>query len=424
VSEGAAPLRVLVNLTWLVPGVVGGSEESTTDALRAVLEYRPDIQPHLAVLRPFLDAHPDLAEACRCDVLDLSGANKVVRVWKDQTWLSRRTLDASPDVVHHAGGVVPLRHPGRVVVTIHDLQPLDLPANFSRVKRTYLRVMLGRSARAAEVVCVPSEFTRRRVLERLGVGADKVVVVPWSVVGLDRAAGALDAGSAGSDGTGIVADGTDIAGGIGTDIPDRAAGTESGGALFVYPAITYPHKNHMVLLEAFARLAAEVPDARLVLAGGEGPCEAEVRARIARPDLAGRVQRPGRVSTTEMERLYRRATAVVVPSRYEGFGLPAMEAMNRGVPVVVSAAGSLPEVVGGAGAVVAPVGPDDVTGWAEAMHAVLRLDPTTRASVVAAGRDRAHAYTPKRTADALAAAYHRAGGRGGTPGPGSPDHLP
>ena len=73
-------LEVLVNLTWLRPGVVGGSEESTTDALRALLEHREDIEPTLAVLGGFAAAHPDLAGACRCVVLDRSGANKAARV--------------------------------------------------------------------------------------------------------------------------------------------------------------------------------------------------------------------------------------------------------------------------------------------------------------------------------------------------------
>lgn len=369
-------MRVLVNLSWLVPGVVGGSEDSTTAALTAVLDNHPEVEVHLAVLRPFLSAHPDLAERCMCEVLDLSGTSKVARVLAEQTWLARRTAELCPDVVHHAGGVVPLRHPGRTALTIHDLQPLDLPDNFTAAKRAYLRFMLGRSAAAADLVCVPSEFTASRVVDLLKVPRDSIEVVPWTV---------------GSSSATIA-----------------AAPPDSRRPLFLYPAITYPHKNHLVLLDAFADLLRAIPGARLALPGGAGPGEGEVRARIARRDLAGKVDRPGRVERSVLERLYREATAVVVPSRYEGFGLPALEAMARGVPVLVADAGALPEVVaGGAGPAPAPVDPDDVTAWSEAMQAVARLDDDRRRLLVEAGLSRAAGFEPSRTADALVAAWRR-----------------
>lgn len=377
-------LRVLVNLTWLVPGVVGGSEESTTDALRAVVSTHPEVELRLAVLRPFLDAHPDLAASCRCEVLDLAGASKVARVAAEQTWLARRARALRPDLVHHAGGVVPLVHPGRQTLTIHDLQPLDLPANFAARKRLYLRAMLGRSARVARAVCVPSRFTAGRLRELLGVEGPRVHVVPWSVT--PPAPGAW--GSAAGQGR------------PGPD-PDRP--------MVLYPAITYPHKNHLVLLDAFAELRRGIPGARLVLPGGEGSMESEVRARMARPDLSGHVERPGRVARDRLESWYAEATAVVVPSRYEGFGVPALEAMARAVPVVVADAGALPEVVGALPeAAPSPVDPDDVTGWATAMQAVVDLDGARRREVVEAGLARAGRFSPSATADGLVAAWRHA----------------
>ena len=86
----SARTRVLVNLSWLVPGVVGGSEDSLTGALRAVRgQPIDDLDLHLAVLRPFLDAHPDLADAYECSVLELDGRDKVRRVLAEQTWSER-----------------------------------------------------------------------------------------------------------------------------------------------------------------------------------------------------------------------------------------------------------------------------------------------------------------------------------------------
>lgn len=390
-SGGERALRVLVNLTWLVPGVVGGSEESTTDAVRALLEHRSDIEPILAVQPAFAEAHADLASGCRCEVMGRAHANKVTRIASEQSWLPALTRRLAPDVTHHAGGVLPLVHPGPTVLTVHDLQPLDLPMNFAPVKRWYMRSMLGRSARSAGVVCVPSEFTAERLTQRLGVPRGRVVVVPWSVVRLEAVAADH---AAGCD------EPTDVTHGSGTPV-------------FVYPAITYPHKNHRMFLEAFALLLAELPDAELVLPGGAGAEEPKVGRRIASEDLRGSVRRPGRLSTVEMERLYHRATAVVVPSTYEGFGLPALEAMVRGVPLLVADAGSLPEVVTLAGSTVTavpPLDPGDPGAWAAAMLTVARLSGPQRLAVLEAQRRAAARFTPRLTAERLAAAYHRAAG--------------
>lgn len=400
-STGRA-LRVLVNLTWLAPGVVGGSEESTTDSLRALLEHRADVEPTLVVRSDFAGAHPDLAAGARCEVMGVSRRSaaaltaKVRRVLAEQTWLPALTRKLRPDVTHHAGGILPLVHPGRTVLTIHDTQPLDLPGNFTLAKRHYVGAMVGRSVRSADLVCVPSEFTAGRVTELLGVARDRIAVVPWST---PRLGGNAPTGPRRGHGA---------TGGAVTSGADREC-----PPVFVYPAIAYPHKNHLMLLDAFAGLLETFPDAELVLPGAAGPCDDDVRSRIVRPDLEGHVIRPGRLPAQEMERLYDRATAVVVPSSYEGFGLPALEAMVRGVPLIVSSAGSLPEVVevgGSPTTLTAPVDPGDAGAWTAAMVSAVSLTAEQRASVVARQHLAAARFTPRLTADTLADAYHRAAG--------------
>ncbi len=371
-----AGVRVLVNLLWMVPGIVGGSEDSIAAALRAIGDSAPDdMDIQLAVLGSFAAAHPDLAARWVVHEAPIDGSSKVRRVWEEQTWLARLTRRVGADVVHHAGGTVPLLHPGRVVLTVHDLQPLDMPQNFSRTKRTYLRGMVGRSARAASVVHVPSRFTGDRVIDLLGVDPDHVAVVPWS---------SREVGTEARDGAGPCL--------LVPDVP-----------FLLYPAITYPHKNHMVLLEAFSRIGS---NAVLVLTGGEGPDEAALRERIARADLRGRVLRPGRVPAEDLDTLYRAATALVFPSRYEGFGLPVLEAMSAGIPVIAADAGSLPEVARSEDL----VAPDDVTGWAAAMQAVLAMSDRDREARVESGRRAAQRFHPERTAAGLVAAYRTAAG--------------
>lgn len=378
-SGAARPDRptVLVNLLWMVPGVVGGSEDSMTDALRGIAEAAPDdLELRLAVLEPFAAAHPDLADAFALEVLAEDGSNKARRVLAEQTWLARTARRHGAQVVHHAGGTVPFAHPGRVVLTIQDLQPLDMPRNFSVVKRAYLHAMLGRSARAADLVQVPSDFTRERVITLLGVDPDRVRVVAW-------------AARRPTPGTSI-----DLS-------AARAAGIVPDAPFLLYPAITYPHKNHRILLEAMAHLQGPAAGSVLVLTGGAAGAEDEVAERIDALGLTERVWRTGRVGQERLDALYAGALGVLVPSRYEGFGLPALEAMQRGRPVVVARAGSLPEVVGEESL----VDPDDVTAWTDAMQALLSMSDAERSARVARGHELADRFSPARTAEGLLDAY-------------------
>src|SRR5690606_27214185 len=152
-----------------------------------------------------------------------------------------------------------------------------------------------------------------------------------------------------------------------------------------YPAITYPHKDHVTLVRAMARLGDEHRDVRLVLTGGEGPAEAEVRREIDALGLGSRVLRIGRVPTPDLVALLDAAEVVAVPSRYEGFGVPLVEAMSRGRPLVAADATAIPEVVGDAAELVPPGG---VTEWARALADLLG-DPARRAELGERGRRRA-----------------------------------
>ncbi len=382
---GSPVTTVLVNLTWLVPGVVGGSEESTTAALRSLARVldrpsaadRPEV--HLAVLAPFVDAHPDLVDRFPAQVAPLGGTSKVRRVLTDQTWLASRAVELGADVVHHAGGVVPLRHPGRIVLTVHDLQPLDLPANFSVAKRTYLRAMTARSLRVADVVLVPSGFTAGRVRHHGLPAGTPLRVVPWTVPDVDPS-------------------------GTADEADDRLAAELEGHRVVLYPAVPYAHKGHLLLLEAFAGVLEQHPEARLVLTGGAGPLDPVIAERCARPDLSGRVLRTGRVPAGQLDALFDRADVVVVPSTYEGFGLPVLEAMVRRVRVLSSAAGSLEEVA-------CPedvVRSGDVSGWTSAMVDVFDEDPATRAAALERAFARSRAGDPDRTGRGLLDAYRTA----------------
>jgi alpha-1,3-rhamnosyl/mannosyltransferase len=285
------------------------------------------------------------------------------------------------DIVHHAGGVVPLFRSGRPVLTIHDLQYLFYPDYFTRSKLAYLKTVMPRSAEAARSILTPSEFTRRTVIERLNIDPSIITVVPHGISAKEEVEPV-------------------------TDIRERYGIAER---FFLYPAASYPHKNHLVLTEAFAMVREKHPDVSLVFTGAKGSMqwgtarsmEAPLAEEIRKRDLKSSVRSLGYVPAADLEALYRGAVALTFPSRFEGFGAPVLEAMARGCPVIAADATAIPEVVKDAGCLVSPDNPDQ---WCQAMCDVLE-NAEERERLRAAGLERARLFTWARSADILEDAY-------------------
>lgn len=370
--------RVGVNLLWLVPGEVGGSEEYTVRLLRAVSRDRPsDVEIVLYVNSSFPAAHPDLCDEFVVHVAPVSGVSRPQRVLAESTWLAWRTWRDRCALVHHAGGTMPVVRTVPGAVTLHDLQPLSHPERFGPVKRRWLNWIAPRSLRAARVVVCLAGFTADDAVQRAGVDPTRVRIVPC---GVDDPGAAVDAH-------------------LRRDVLERLGLLDRPFVL--YPAITYPHKNHETLVAAFAVLRAERPELRLVLTGGESSAEALVQAAIGAYGVADDVVRTGRIPEAELDVLYRNATVMAFPSRYEGFGLPVLEAMARGCPVVASDAGALPMVAGDAAVLVDPL---DVGAWADALAGILD-DASRRSVLIRRGFERVRAFTWSDSAAALVAVY-------------------
>jgi len=173
---------------------------------------------------------------------------------------------------------------------------------------------------------------------------------------------------------------------------------------FFLPAITYPHKNHLMLLHAFAEVHREHPEALLVLTSGEAQMNAAITETIDQLGLTGHVRRLGRVPARDIVALYHEATALTFPSLYEGFGLPVLEAMSSRCPVLASDATALPETAGGA-AVLLP--PTDPAAWAQAMGRLL-TDQAWAAELAAAGEARIAAFDWHASARTQIDVYRRA----------------
>jgi glycosyltransferase involved in cell wall biosynthesis len=295
-------------------------------------------------------------------------------LWHRLQWPPVEMLAGRADVVHAAHPLlIPARHAAQVV-TIHDLFFLAHPERTrAEIRRDY-PAFTAIHARRADAVITSTEYGRRLITERLGVGAERVYVCP---------AGAPAWRSLGRQ-------------------PHRAP---DGYILFL--GTLEPRKNIGALLDAYSLLLDRQGAPRLVLAGRATPDAKDWLARITRPPLAGHVAYLGYVPTEEREGVYAGARVVVIPSLDEGFGLPALEAMSAGIPVVASNRGSLPEVLGDAGILVEP---SDVHALAHALERVL-TDDRWAAARATAGLARAGMFTWARAAATLHRAYTEAVGR-------------
>ncbi len=293
------------------------------------------------------------------------------RAWHHMGWPPiERLAGASFDVVHSPEPLLmPARDAARVI-TIHDLDFLDHPEWAEREAQRDYPALVRRHAHRADRIVVPSEWTGAEVTRRLDVPAERIAVCRHGA----------------------------------PDIVARETVPAHGHLLFV-GALT-ARKNVAGLVDAYARLVERRPGApALVLAGAmpDGPAP-DWRSRCDAAPLAGRVRVTGYVDRATRDTLYAGARALVLPSFNEGFGLPALEAMAAGVPVVAAKRGALPEVVGDAGLL---VDPDDPAAIADALERLLD-DDELAARGAARGRERAQAFTWEASARALCEAYRQA----------------
>jgi glycosyltransferase involved in cell wall biosynthesis len=362
--------------------------------MRVLVDYRPALRARTGVgeymhelVRAYAASHPNddvavftsswadrpapgTAAALHARVVDRRVPVSVLNwLWHRAEWPPIEWLAGDMDLVHAAHPLlIPSTRAARVV-TVHDLFFLSHPERTTAEIRRDYAALTASHARRADAVIAVSQYTRQQVIERLGVDADRVHV--------------CSSGARTWKGLG--------------QTPNIPA---DGYVLFI--GTLEPRKNLDVLLDAYERLAARgghVPPLRI--AGGKGPGADALLDRVAAPPLAGHVQYLGYVADDARESLFAGARTLVLPSLDEGFGLPALEAMSAGIPVVASNAGALPEVVGDAAVLFSPTDPDALA------YALSRLatDEAWARERATAGLTRARAFTWDAAARALGRAY-------------------
>lgn len=289
--------------------------------------------------------------------------------WHRLEWPPIEALGIAADVVHAAHPLlIPSRHAAQVV-TIHDLFFLTTPElTRAEIRRDYPGLAPGH-ARRADAIVTNSCYTASLIERRFGVQRSRIHICSpgppvWRALG--RA----------------------------PNVP------RDGYVLFV--GTLEARKNVGALLDAYSRLLeGHARPASLVIAGKSTPDAAGWLDRLSRPPLAGHVRHLGYVPAADREGLFAGARLLVVPSRDEGFGIPALEAMSAGVPVVAANRGALPEVLGDAGLL---VDPDDAAGLAAAIHRML-TDEGVAIACAQRGLARAREFSWERAATAVRHAY-------------------
>jgi glycosyltransferase involved in cell wall biosynthesis len=372
-------LAVGLNLVYLVPGETGGMEVYARELIRAMREFPGAPRLTAFVSREGAEAKLDWLDGLPVVNVGVQARRRTEWVRGEQQLLPRLARKAGVDVLHSLASTAPLYGRFRRVTTVHDLIYLVHPEAHFGVLALGMRVVVGQAARRSHRLIAVSKSTATDIEERLRINRERIDVVPNGVLPPPPA-------------------------------PDAQAIEEvrrrhglDGRQVVLAASAKRPHKNLLRLLEAVALL-----DDRpvLVLPGYPTEHEQELRERATALGLDADTRFLGWLGDEGMEALYAVADAFVMPSLYEGFGLPVLEAMIRGVPVACSDRSSLPEVAGDAALL---FDPEHVGQIADALRTLLQDGPVA-GRLREAGKRRASEFSWQRTARQTVESYQRAVG--------------
>jgi glycosyltransferase involved in cell wall biosynthesis len=372
-------LHIGLNLIFLVPGETGGMEVYTRELIPELVAAAPQTRFTAFVSREG-GAAGDAPWTQLIDTVTVPVAarNRIGWVRGEQQLLPRAAQRAGVDLVHSLASTAPAWGRFRRVTTIHDLNYRVVPEAHLGLRTHGMRVLVPLAARRSHRIIVPSASGAEDLRRLLGVSPGKIDVIHEGV-GTTRQA---------------------------EPIPEAQVRSWLGAAsrpIVLSVSAKRPHKNLLRLIGAVAQIPAERRPV-LVLPGYPTTYERELRRRAGELGVTDDVRILGWISPAELEGLYSAAACFVFPSLYEGFGLPVLEAMARGVAVACSGRGSLDEVAGEAAL---RFDPESETEIASAIERLL-TDPAEAERLRRAGDERAQQFSWAETARATLASYQRA----------------
>jgi glycosyltransferase involved in cell wall biosynthesis len=309
-------MRIGINTLFLVPDDVGGTEIYLRQNLKEMVNAEPDTVFVLFTSRNNEKVfRSDLSAADNVEYvqLPLDSANRPFRIVAEQVLLPRYIKNSSIDVLWSPGYTAPIRCSCPQAVTIHDLQYKTHPDDMSFLERKTLDYLVSSACRVCDAVIAVSEFSKREILKYNFASEEKVFAI---LEGVD---------------------------------PVIASTYETINPVLkpyiLCVAHTYPHKNVHVLVDAFGQIAEKIPH-DLVLVGKARRGEEHIQQSLDASHCKDRIHRLSGLEFSELAIVYQGADLFVLPSVYEGFGLPILEAMLAGIPVITTDMASLPEVGG------------------------------------------------------------------------------
>jgi glycosyltransferase involved in cell wall biosynthesis len=380
-------MHVGLNLIFLVPGETGGMEVAARELIPALIEAAPPDTRFTAFVNREAAAAKDgpWGELLPAVTVPVNARNRVQWVRGEQLLLPRLAARAGVDLLHSLASTAPVRGHFRRVVTVHDLIYARFPEAHAGIRDLGMRVLVPLAVRRSDRVIVDSYSTQRDLVELLGTSAEHIDVVPLGIGTVARSEPLPE-----------------------PELRERLGLGERQIALSL--SAKRPHKNLLALIGALALIPTQRRPL-LVLPGYPTEHEAALRERARTAKVEQDVRFLDWLSGEEFEGLWRVAHAFVYPSLYEGFGLPVLEAMARGVPVACSNASSLPEVAGEAALL---FDPHDERAVAAALERLLSGSDRDRVEVErlrARGLERAREFTWQRTARLTLESYRRASER-------------
>ena len=363
-------MKIGINALYLIPGKVGGSETYIRNLAKWLVKGGRDNEYFIFINQESQGIFEQLAPGMNVVLCPINAVNRPVRILLEQLILPFQARRYDLDILLSAGMTAPFYCPVTSILVIYDLQHINQPKNFSKIYLMFLRAIIYLSAKSTDGVITISQKVREDIVKYYKIPSEKIAVTYLAI----------------DHNTFLPGDKEDIA-----QVREKYNLPER---FILYPASSLPHKNHERLFQAFQIIKKRVKDIKLVLIGARDKGYDVISEKINRLGLQDDVVFLGWLPFEDIPLIYCLSEVFVFPSLHEGFGIPILEAMGCGVPVVCSGIEPIKEVAGYAAVFVDPYDPVSI---AEGVLSALE-DDLLRKRLIAEGFKRAKEFTWENTA--------------------------